>query len=127
MKMRPNIKTSVKKSITKTSKFCSGTLDLWLSFRAFHVCCEIMDFSGLKLLLVLKYVVRGHNCCAVCGSALTADLLPLPHCPDVTVQQPPALNTGSLSVCISLSLPSIQSCDSAPRRCSTTATFFSSC
>lgn len=78
--------------------------------------------SAVGLQIIIKYIVRGHKLWY--SGRLSPHLL---RCPDVSIQRPPALNTGSLSVCTPLSSPFVQSCSSAPRRHSTTATFFSSC
>lgn len=94
----------------------------------FNICGGITDIVHLNVSLVRTYAVRGYNSCPqLVAQASHSRPHPPPLLPWCQHPGALALNTGSLSVCIHLSLPSIQSCKSVLQHHSTTATFFSSC
>lgn len=80
------------------------------------------NFSGLKLWLYWSI-----QWCPASRSSLIGDPVCLTGCPNVSVPQPPTLNTGSLSACIPLGSAAIQRLDYAPCCCNKTTTFFSAC
>lgn len=90
-------------------------------------CCGITDFKYLNLLLVQKYV-RVHNRHAQLeAQPLQQTSSPL-YVALMSAFSSPLHWTQAVCGCLfPAARPSIQSCDSAPRLRSTTATFFSSC
>lgn len=109
----------MQKSLLKHQSFVLATFICDSALGLFRSAVALQIFSGL--LLVPQYVVRRRKRVQYLRLSPRGRPPPPPPLPQA------ALNTGSLSVCIPLCSPSIQSCNSAPCRRSTTATFFSSC